>query len=394
MARVIDTARGDVMTNRFRDLVTELLGLWLLLAVFLDGWAHLNVPGLETFFTPWHMALYSGMAVTALWTAAVIWRNRMPGRPLRASIPTGYRGTVVGVVLFAVAGGLDLLWHETLGLEISLDALVSPTHLLLGFSLFLILGTSVRSARSASRARSAGQAGSADPAGDFEWTPAALLAVVLMTGLGAFFLIYCSAFVRLGPTALFIPMPVDSPGRIQSEMPVVISLASYLLTTALIVAPFLFTLSAARRPPRGVVTMLVIAVAWLPVGMVGFRPTTVAGAAGATVAAVVADLVLTWLPRVWLSRRLPAVTAGLAVLVWTGQLVAFALADGIRWPVSLWLGAVVLSAAAAAGLALLSTWAPAARSGSAGSGSAGSGSAGSGSAGSGSAESDSAVSGG
>lgn len=356
---MIDTARGDVKTNRFRDLVTELLGLWLLLAVFLDGWAHLNVPGLETFFTPWHMALYSGMAVTALWTAAVIWRNRTPGQPLRASIPAGYRGTVVGVVLFAVAGALDLLWHETLGLEISLDALVSPTHLLLGFSLFLILGTSVRSARPAGRAQSASRAG------DFEWTTAALLAVILMTGLGAFFLIYCSAFVRLGPTALFIPMPVDSPGRIQSEMPVVISLASYLLTTALIVAPFLFTLSAAKRPPRGLVTMLVMAVAWLPVGMVGFRPTTVAGAAGATVAAVVADLVLTWLPRVWLSRRLPAVTAGLAVLVWTGQLVAFALADGIRWPVSLWLGAVVLSAAAAAGLALLSTWAPAARSGSA-----------------------------
>jgi len=43
-------------------------------------------------------------------------------------------------------------------------------------------------------------------------------------------------------------------------------------------------------------------------------------------------------------------------LLWTGQLMAFAVTDSIRWPVSLWLGAVVLSAAVAAGLALLSSW--------------------------------------
>ena len=343
---MLETAR-NTRAGGLRDLVTELLGLWLLLAVFLDGWAHLNVPSLETFFTPWHAALYSGMVATAAWTAVVIWRNRAPGQPLWQAAPPGYRGTAVGVILFATAGGLDLLWHELLGIEVSLDALVSPTHLLLGFSLFLILGTAVRSARAANHT------------GTLQCTPAALFAVVLLTGLGAFFLIYCSAFVRPGPTALFIPMPVGTPGRIQSEMPVVIALASYLLTTALIIAPFLFTLSAARRPARGIVTMLVAAAAWLPVAMVGLRPFAIAGAAGATVAAIVADLLLARLPDEWLRRRLPAVTAGIAALLWTGQLVAFAVTDAIRWPPSLWLGAVVLSAAAAAGLAALSSWGPA-----------------------------------
>jgi hypothetical protein len=343
---MLDTAR-NTRAGGLRDLVTEFLGLWLLLAVFLDGWAHLNVPGLETFFTPWHAALYSGMVATAAWTAVVIWRNRAPGQTLRQAVPPGYRGTVVGVILFAVAGGLDLLWHETLGLEVSLDALVSPTHLLLGFSLFLILGTAVRSARATGHAR------------NFTWTAAAMFAVVLMTGLGAFFLVYASAFVRPGPTALFTPVPVGTPGRIQAEMPVVVSLTSYLLTTALIIAPFLFTLSAARRPARGIITMLVVAAAWLPVAMVGMQPYAIAGAAGATLAAVAADLLLARLPDVWVRRRLPAVTAGMAALLWTGQLVAFAVTDAIRWPPSLWLGAVVLSAAAAAGLAALSSWGPA-----------------------------------
>lgn len=340
---MLETARNTVADSR-RDLVTELLGLWLVLAVFLDGWAHIHLPGLETFFTPWHAALYSGMLATAAWTAVVIWRNRRPGQPLLQAAPPGYRGTAVGVVLFAVAGGLDLLWHELLGIEVSLDALVSPTHLLLGFSQFLILGTGVRTARAAGRA------------GNLTWTPAALFAVVLMTGLGAFFLVYCSAFVRPGPTAVFVPAPVGTTGRIQSELPVVITLASYLLTTALIIAPFLFTLSAGRRPARGIVTLLVVAAAWLPVVMIGLRPYSIAGAAGATVAAVVVDLLLTRVPDSWLGGRLPAVTAGIAALLWTGQLVALAVTDAIRWPVSLWLGAVVLSAAVAAGLALLSSW--------------------------------------
>jgi hypothetical protein len=353
---MLETARNTVADSR-RDLVTEVLGLWLLLAVFLDGWAHINLPSLETFFTPWHAALYSGMLATGAWTGVVIWRNRTPGQPLLQAAPPGYRGTAVGVVLFGVAGGLDLLWHELLGIEVSLDALVSPTHLLLGFSLFLILGTAVRSARAAGHTAASHSA--AGHSGNLTWTPAAMFAVVLMTGLGAFFLIYASIFVRPGPTASFSPLPVGTPGRIQAEMPVIISLMSYLLTTALIMAPFLFTLSAARRPARGIVTLLVAAAAWLPVVMIGLRPVTIAGAAGATVAAVVVDLLLTRVPDVWLGRRLPAVTAGIAALLWTGQLVAFAVTDAIRWPVSLWLGAVVLSAAMAAGLALLSSWGPA-----------------------------------
>ena len=351
---MLETAR-NTRTDGRRDLVTELLGLWLVLAVFLDGWAHLNLPSLETFFTPWHAALYSGMLTTAAWTAAVISRNRTPGQPLTQAIPPGYRGTVAGLVLFAIAGGLDLLWHELVGIEVSLDALVSPTHLLLGFSLFLILGTAVRSARASH---------SASPDDHPALTPAALFAVVLMTGLGAFFLIYVSAFVRPGPTALFVPTPFGSPGRVQSEMPVVVTLANYLLTTVLIIAPLLFTLFAARHPARGVVTLLVAAAAWMPVAMLGFHTYSIAGAAGATIAAVLADLVLVRLPATWLRRRLPAVTGGIATVLWTGQLVAFAVTDAIRWPVSLWLGAVVLSATVAAGLALLASWGPAALAGS------------------------------
>lgn len=343
---MVDTAARTSRASAGRDLVTGLLGAWLVLAVFLDGWAHMNLPGPETFFTPWHAALYSGLAATALWTARVISTNREPGQPLARAVPAGYKGTAIGLVLFALAGVLDLAWHEILGIEVSLDALVSPTHLLLGFSLFLILGTGVRSARAAGGPET------------FAWSPAAVLAVVLMAGLGAFFLIYCSAFVRTPPAVPYVPSPGGGPGRTQAQAPAALGLASYLVTTALIIAPFLYTLSGNRRPPPGIVTFVVGVVAWLPVAMSGLRTAAVAGAAGATVAALVADLLLARCPPEWLARRLAAVTALLAVLVWAGQMTGVAVVAGIGWPVSMWLGAIVLSAGCAAGLACVMSWNP------------------------------------
>jgi hypothetical protein len=177
-----------------------------------------------------------------------------------------------------------------------------------------------------------------------------------MTGLGAFFLIYCSVFVRTPPAVPYLQTPIGSPGHTQAELPPALGLASYLVTTALIIAPFLYTLSGARRPPYGIATILVAVVAWLPLAMSGLRPAAVAGAAGATIAAVVADVLLARRPGPWLRRRLPAVTAILAALIWTGQLAGIALASSIQWPVSMWLGAVVLSAGLAAALAFLSSW--------------------------------------
>src|ERR1700738_519156 len=41
------------------------LSIWWLGGLFIDGWAHSNIPQLETFFTPWHAVFYSGyLAVT------------------------------------------------------------------------------------------------------------------------------------------------------------------------------------------------------------------------------------------------------------------------------------------------------------------------------------------
>src|SRR6266511_1338166 len=59
-----------------QDAFTVALGAWLIGALFADGWAHLNAPELESFFTPWHLALYSGFAALAGWIG---WLGRRHG---------------------------------------------------------------------------------------------------------------------------------------------------------------------------------------------------------------------------------------------------------------------------------------------------------------------------
>ena len=50
---------------RFEWLVV-LSSLWLFTGLYLDGWAHNNIPDqIDSFFTPWHLVLYSGYAVSA-----------------------------------------------------------------------------------------------------------------------------------------------------------------------------------------------------------------------------------------------------------------------------------------------------------------------------------------
>lgn len=131
------------LTPARRDAVTAAAGTLLVAGVFTDGWAHFNRPGLETFFTPWHAALYSALAINTAWLVLVAVIAGQ-GRPTARSIPRGYGVALVGAGLFAVGGLADMVWHRLFGIEVAIDALVSPTHLLLGAGGLLILSTVLR----------------------------------------------------------------------------------------------------------------------------------------------------------------------------------------------------------------------------------------------------------
>ncbi len=128
--------------SRGQDAVTVVIGLWLIGGLFSDGWAHHNVPELEGFFTPWHAALYFGLLLAGAWFA---WLGRAGGLRWYRHVPTGYGWGVVGIGVFASGGLADMGWHLAFGVEAGIDALLSPSHLVLFTGGLLILTSAVRS---------------------------------------------------------------------------------------------------------------------------------------------------------------------------------------------------------------------------------------------------------
>lgn len=119
---------------------------WLMLGITLDGWAHNHIPSLETFFTPWHGVLYSGYLSIAMFLLVTLVLNHRRGYTWIVALPAGYGLSLFGTAIFAVGGLLDLLWHILFGIEKNVEALLSPTHLILAFGAVLMLGGPFRSA--------------------------------------------------------------------------------------------------------------------------------------------------------------------------------------------------------------------------------------------------------
>ena len=113
------------------DYVYFFAATWFIAGIALDSWAHNNIPRLETFFTPWHAVLYSGVVVVMATLFGATWLNYRRGASgLMAAIPEGYGIAVVGVIGMALTGVTDMTWHLLFCIEQNLDALFSPTHLL------------------------------------------------------------------------------------------------------------------------------------------------------------------------------------------------------------------------------------------------------------------------
>jgi hypothetical protein len=234
------------------------------------------------------------------------------------------------VLLFLGAGLADMVWHETLGVEVGLNAAFSPSHMGLVIGALLMLSSPLRSWWAAG-------AGGGLRAG----TGVASLA---LTAMGATILLSHSiAFATAYPTTPY--QAVDNGGERFEHVLAVQGVDAYLVTTLLIAIPLL--MAHRRRATPGAVTAVVGGVALFILVMLEFPGVLVAGALGAVAGAAVADLVLERLDATrgtGAPLRLPIAGAVLAATVWSGNLLGLHLADGIRWPVEMWTGLVVLCA--------------------------------------------------
>jgi hypothetical protein len=150
-ARVRGATVGRPAFDAFSLMIAVIASL-LFLGALVDGWAHTHLASsLETVFTPWHGLLYlTAAALYAVLGATLL--SGWDGRSLRGAIPAGHGLTYLGAAIFGLAGLADSGWHLVFGIEADAEALVSPTHLLLGIGAGLIaIGTVRASARAADR---------------------------------------------------------------------------------------------------------------------------------------------------------------------------------------------------------------------------------------------------
>ncbi|MFC0006542.1 hypothetical protein [Micromonospora siamensis] len=327
-AQAVGTATGPVeapRATRREDLLTVLLGTLLVGGALADGWAHINiVETLEGFFTPWHGLLYAGFTATAAWTFWLAYGRRDTApRWWRDGWPRGYRLGALGVVLFGVGGLADMVWHETLGVEVGLDAAFSPSHMLLDTGAVLLLTSPLRSWWAG------GEGGARAATGVASLALGAMASTILLTHSHAF---RTSTPTRpLGPE-VYPPLTI-------------LGVDAYLVTTVALGVPFL--LAFRRRATIGTAAAVVAGPALFCLVMFEFPRLQVWAAAGAVLGAVLADLVLARLDAVRgpdASLRLPLAGAAFAALVWGGHLLGLALADGVRWTPELWTGIITLTA--------------------------------------------------
>ncbi|QPC82416.1 hypothetical protein G4Y79_22465 [Phototrophicus methaneseepsis] len=128
------------------DYQMMILGTVMLFGVFLDGWAHNHGRVDDSFFTPWHAVLYGGYALAGGRLVLAQFVNVGRGYKWLRALPPGYILSLLGVIIFGGAGIVDMIWHETFGFEENLEALLSPSHLLLMTGALLIMTGPLRAA--------------------------------------------------------------------------------------------------------------------------------------------------------------------------------------------------------------------------------------------------------
>ena len=326
------SVRGAATMARARlgwrdNFITVLMGLWLMIGLFVDGWAHNNIRELETFFTPWHALFYSGFLANVVWLAWLILGQVRAGRFGIAAIPEGYHVGVIGVFVFGAGGVGDMLWHIIFGIERDLEALLSPTHLLLFLGGTLIFCSAFLSAW-LGRERP-------DEQLSFRAFLPALAALTLMMSFTSFMNMYLWALFQ----------DYRSTSRLGSD------LAKILITNIILLAPVLLMVRR-WRTPFGSVTFMYTLNTIMMASLLAFRERDEIMVA--LLAGLIADLLIRGLkPWNGQATSLRALAVLIPLAFWGVHFLQRQLSGGIAWPLEFTAGVTVMAALSGLGLSLL-----------------------------------------
>ena len=327
-----------VATQR-EDLIGVLFGLALVGGVLSDAWAHVNVLStLESFFTPWHALLYTGFAGTAAWTWWLAFRHRcrrraMVGQRLAGRLPDR-RHRLAHLLGWRRRGHVvapDLRHRDQ---PQGRDE-PQPHDARRGRA--LLLTSQLRSWWAS------GEGGLRAATG--------VLSAALGTMMGTILIIGMTGANTIAPTREYTTVV----GAASTSTGAAQGIQAYLLGTVVVLVPVMLILRRRATPVvatgvAGVIGVFLMVEREFPMPLTAALIGMIAGAA-------IADAVVY---RLDMQRgldapmRLPIAGAIIAASLWAGHLIGLQLAAGIRWPVELWAGVVVLTAVLGALLGTLS----------------------------------------
>jgi hypothetical protein len=329
------------------NLISCVLGTWMLSGLYLDGWAHRNLDLHDSITTPYHGILYSGFFAFASWITWVVVRNSRPRRIEPAAIPVGYGIGLLGVAFFTVGGMFDQVWHLSLGVEQDINAFQSPTHWFLAIGMFLMVSSPVR----------AGWSSGAPEAPTLRQFAPTLWGLVLSLAFFGFVWNYMSFFIidepmienvdffsALGNTPHHLAVTLSEKGRI-------LGIAMITVTTISLMGSVLLALRRWRLPFGSVALMFTVNAAAVN-GIWEYRYGWVV--ASALIGGLTADWLIARIdprPSRPVAYRLFAFAVPLAM--WFSYWIIVFVAYEMNWPAEMWTGTLFMSSLVSLTLSVL-----------------------------------------
>jgi len=306
------------------DWLMALLSAVFVGGLFLDGWAHNHGKVDQSFFTPWHAFFYGGFVLAGLVLFGAVLINRLRGYSLADAIPSGYRTSLAGLFVFAAGGVGDLAWHTAFGIEEDVEALFSPTHLLLGIGIALIVTGPLRSLWNA-------------PGRTANWHTVgpALLSTSLLISVFTFFMLFSHPVTQVVAGRLH--------RHFSNDVGTVAGMLGLIATATLLIGPVLLLLRRWRLP-LGSLT-LIWGLNTLAMTIIDYEQRDQLWMGGAMIAgAILCDLLLLWLrPNADRPSHLRVFAFAAPVLLFGAYFASLMATEGTLWSVHLWSGSIFLT---------------------------------------------------
>ncbi len=331
--------RGSAADDPRLDWTMSLISCAIVFGLFIDGWAHNHDKVDDSFFTPWHALLYGAVALAGLALIVTHFRNVNRGYRWRQALPGGYALSLIGFFAFGAGGLVDMIWHETFGFEEGIEALVSPSHLLLALTGILIISGPIRAIWRR-------------PANDswLQLTPVILCSACLVS-IFTFF----TSFAAVTPGTVLLVGPRPEWHALYD----IAGILSFVLHSSLLIGAVLF-MTRRWRLPFGAFTFIFFVNSLLMVWMRIEHLEEFLFALSAAAAGLLADYLLSG-DKSADTRRLRAAAVLVPFVYSLGAMIVVQILGttvwsdtGLWWLIHMWLGVPALAGAFGYGLSLLS----------------------------------------